>query len=695
MKLTKSLLHTTDSYIQRLSRWGIETAEDLLLFFPRDVENTADVIDAFAYVNIQEKNTIKVTLINILQERTRFQKKLTKFLIVDKHGISSECVFFHTPFFKKPIKPGDMIIVHGKPKYEYGKLSFLQPDIELFDEERNAYLPVYIEIQGINTKWFREKIPLLFPYLKNIPEVLPEEIQAVRKHRPRSENIRALHAPESLETYEQAKHELAYEELFELQYKALQRKKIIQEASIGHVKWIPLDTEFMKDAISKLPFGLTNHQKITLFEIIKDMERDICMQRLLQWDVWTGKTVVAFLSLLHWIRWTWGQVAYMAPTTILATQVAKKLAEFLEPYGITSALLLGSLGAKEKREIKSALKSGDLSVVVWTHALIQEDVHYKKLSYVIIDEQHRFGVEQRERLTEYTSHVQSAKSKVQNGGIDNNPEIDRVNDPQLLTLNFELWTDSDTVRIVPHVLMMTATPIPRTLSMAMYGHQDISIIREYPANRKPVITKIVTPAHAHEAYAWIESQLQNGHQAYWVSPLVEESDKVDSVSVHETAEKLSMIFPNHSVAIIHGRKSADEKEAIMQDFAGGHYDILSATSVVEVGVDNHNATVMCIENADTFGLSQLHQFRGRVGRGDAQSYCYLLSDNSQAQRLKALERTNDGFEISEIDMQLRGPGEVYGVRQSGIPDLKLASIMDLEKIYEIRKDIEKYLDKGL
>jgi len=205
---------------------------DLLLFFPRDIENTADVIDSLAYVNIQEKNTLKVTLINIIQERTRFQKQLTKFLITDKHGISAECVFFRTPFFKKPIKAGDTIIIHGKPKYEYGKLSFLQPDIELFDLERQAYLPIYMEIQGINTKWFREKIPLLFEYLKTIPEVLPEEIRNVRKHRARRENIRALHAPETLETYELAKHELAYEELFELQYRALQRKKIIQEASI-------------------------------------------------------------------------------------------------------------------------------------------------------------------------------------------------------------------------------------------------------------------------------------------------------------------------------------------------------------------------------------------------------------------------------------------------------------------------------
>ncbi len=669
MRLTKTILHTTESYIQRLARGGIETVQDLLLFFPRGLEDTADVLESFAYVNVQEKNTIKVTLVNIIQERTKFQKQLTKFLVSDKNNMLCECVFFHTPFFKKPIKAGDTIIIHGKPKYEYGKLSFPQPDIELYESDRLAYLPIYMELQGINTKWFREKIPLLFPFLHLLPEVLPEEIRLKKKHRPRIENIQTLHAPKTLEAYEQAKHELAYEELWELQYRALQRKKIIQEASIGHTHGVPLNVERMKEAISTLPFALTSQQKITLFEVLKDMERDICMQRLLQWDVGTGKTVVAFLSLLHWIQWGGGQVVYMAPTTILATQVARKLAQFLEPYGISSALLIWSVSAKEKKSIKAALQSGELAVVVGTQALIQEDVVYKSLSYVIIDEQHRFGVEQREKLTEYISKW---------------------------VLQAALWDTPEKLREVatfPHVLMMTATPIPRTLSMALYGNQDISIIREYPANRKKIITKIVTPAHTHEAYRWIESQIDNGYQAYWISPLVNESDKIEAVSVHETAEKLKMLFPNRNIGILHGKMKPDEKDTIMRDFIDKKYDILSSTSVVEVGVDNQNATVVCIEDAHRFWLSQLHQFRGRVGRGDAQSYCYLMSENTYSDRLKALEKTNDGFEISEIDMDLRWPGEVYGVRQSGIPDLKLASITDLAKIYEIRQDIEAYFEK--
>lgn len=328
-----------------------------------------------------------------------------------------------------------------------------------------------------------------------------------------------------------------------------------------------MDAEKIKSALEKLPFSLTGQQKITLYEILRDMERDISMQRLLQGDVGTGKTVVAFLSILHFILGGGGQVAYMAPTTILAVQIAKKLSEFLHPYGIQSALLMGSLSQKEKDSIKSGLQTGEISVVVGTHALIQDDIGFTHLGYVIIDEQHRFGVEQREKLTEYFREVEYEEASA---------------------------------RVFPHVLMMTATPIPRTLSMALYGHQDISIIREYPAERKLIQTKIVTPDRTHEVYTWIDHELDLGHQAYWVSPLVHENDKIDAVSVHETADKLLQIFPRRRIGILHGKMRPDEKDRVMQAFIAGEYDILSSTSVVEVGVDNPNATVMCIEDAHRF-----------------------------------------------------------------------------------------------
>lgn len=685
MKLTKTLLHTTDSYIQRLWRWGIETVEDLLLFFPRDIEDTWHVLDSFAYVNITEKNTLKVKLINIITEQTRTKKKLVKFLVTDSTGLSTECVFFHTPFFKKPLKAGDDIVICWKPKYEYGKLTFVQPDIELYSEDRSTLSPIYRELQAIPTRWFREKIPLLFSYLHLIPEVLPEQIKNNKWHRARIQNIRSIHAPKSMNDYSLAVHELAYEELFEIQYKALQRKKILQESSINHVKGIPIQVDFIKNVLSTLPFVLTDQQKISLFEILKDMEKDFCMQRLLQWDVGTWKTIVAFLSILHWVTWTKCQVVYLAPTTILATQVFKKLSQFLNNYNISSGLLLWSTPQKEKKDIKSKLENGQISVIVGTHSLLQEDISYHELSYVIIDEQHRFGVAQRSKLTEYTSQISSAHSDILHIWKDTLNHTNQENSDSLSPLNWKK------IHIFPHVLMMTATPIPRTLSMALYGDQDISIIREYPSNRKSIQTKIVTSSHENEVYSWIDAELDKWHQAYWISPLVEENDNIDAVSVHETARKLQMIFPKRTIWILHGKLTPLEKDTIMNDFNQGKYNILSSTSVIEVWVDNQNATVMCIENAHRFWLSQLHQFRWRVWRGDFQSYCYLLTDKTNSDRLKAIEKTQDWFELSEIDLELRWPGEVYGLRQSGVPDLKLASLVDLEKIYNIRKDIEEYL----
>jgi len=287
----------------------------------------------------------------------------------------------------------------------------------------------------------------------------------------------------------------------------------------------------------------------------------------------------------------------MAPTTLLATQIAKKLEVFLAPHNITSKLLIGSLKLKEKTTIKSQLKNGEISIIVGTHAIIQEDVEFQKLSYVVIDEQHRFGVEQREKLTEYTSDLKHNK-------IEQKPEIETGIIGPKNSVNLENIINpvnhNNNIRIMPHVLMMTATPIPRTLSMALYGNQDISIIREYPAERKKVLTKIVTENHAHEAYKWIDAQIEMGFQTYWISPLVNESEKIDAVSVHETAEKLKMVFPHRTIGILHGKMKPEEKDAIMQDFLDKKYDILSSTSVIEVGIDNPRATVVCIENAHRF-----------------------------------------------------------------------------------------------
>lgn len=327
----------------------------------------------------------------------------------------------------------------------------------------------------------------------------------------------------------------------------------------------------------------------------------------------------------------------------------------LAEFGITSDFLVGGLTPKQKTDVKFRLKNGDISVIIGTHALLEDDVHFQNLGLTIIDEQHRFGVEQRRALEQYSSH--------QTGGL-------------------------------PHVLNMTATPIPRTLSLTIYGDQDISVLSEYPVGRKSIHTKVLAEAERNEAYNFIASEVQAGRQVYWISPLVEESETLDIASAVNMQEILASVFPDFRIGLIHGKMKAKEKDAIMRDFYERKIDILSSTSVVEVGVDNPNATVICIEAAERFGLSQLHQFRGRVGRGKDQSYCYLFTTKSYTgERLKAMERTNDGFELSEIDLELRGPGEVYGVRQSGVPEFKIADIKDLELVSEIRDDIEEWMNK--
>lgn len=342
----------------------------------------------------------------------------------------------------------------------------------------------------------------------------------------------------------------------------------------------------------------------------------------------------------------------MVPTEILARQHFEGFLKRFETLGIRTDLLVGSLSKKQKEEVKARLKSGETDLVIGTHALIEEDVHYKNLAFVVIDEQHRFGVNQRKAVESYFSL---------SGGI------------------------------YPHVLHMTATPIPRTLALALYGDQDISILNEYPASRKPIHTVVVPERRREEVYRVIDSELEAGHQVYWISPLVEESETLDIANAVSTAETLGTIFLHRRVGLIHGRLSGKEKDAIMQAFYDGGIDILSSTSVVEVGVDNPNASVMCIEAAERFGLSQLHQFRGRVGRGTRESACYLFSSNDTAnERLRALEKTNDGFELAEIDLELRGPGEVYGVRQSGLPEFRIADWNDLGLMEEIREDLANY-----
>jgi ATP-dependent DNA helicase RecG len=479
---------------------------------------------------------------------------------------------------------------------------------------------------------------------------LPQEIIKSENLPGLGEAIAETHFPKSQETLKLARRRLAFDELFLIQLSTLEQKLLWQKNISVPMKF---DKQLITNYIASLPFRLTNDQRQTSWEILKNMEKEIPMNRLLEGDVGSGKTVVASIAILEAIKKNY-QVAYMAPTEILAQQHYKTISKLFKPFDIKISLLSGSIGSKEKIKIANNIKNGKINLVIGTHALIQEHIKFPHLALAIIDEQHRFGVEQR------------AKLRKQMEGV-----------------------------YYPHLLTMTATPIPRTLALALYGDLDLSIISEMPPGRQKVITKIVRQVERAKTYDFIKNEVKKNHQVFVVCPLIEESDKLGVKSTEEEYKKLSKkIFPDLKIDMIHGKMKSTAKEEIMQRFKGGKINILVSTSVIEVGIDIPSATVMMIEGAERFGLAQLHQFRGRVGRGKDQAYCFLFTEQPSGKtykRLYALVRYNDGFKLAEKDLTIRGPGEIYGFRQHGIPDLKMASLTDLGLIKEARAEAEKLL----
>lgn len=825
MQLTKAILHTTDTYINSLKKSWIETVMDMIMHTPRDYEDRTNVLDSLSLVNIKEKNTLLLTLISISSTRTANNKLLTKAIFEDKSWFLSEWVWFNRQYFANSIKvfEGKKVIVSWKVKYEYGKLVFSSPDVET-DLSKVSWeiVPIYPDANYIPWKWIESKMELLKNYFEEIQENLPLEILKKYNFLPRKEAFLKIHFPKNKLDISQAKERLAYEELYLINYKAIEKK--YQSFSLSEWKSIalPFSPDLVKNIIAKLPFSLTDQQKISLFQILKDMELSHAMRRLLEGDVGTGKTIVALISAIHAIKQSeiLGkkiQVAFMAPTEILARQHFESMGNIIFEYGISLNLLVWSTSAKQKESIKKDLKQGNLDIIVWTHAIIQEDVSFHNLWFVVIDEQHRFWVKQREVLESWIL------SFVTNGFrfIDNIEEADfdfikaniicnlySKNKHNLKKEDFSVIKDKDKIiafwrifslswdeyelanlwvdpsyrgeklgnklikflymtkinskekklfvlckedlfhyyeklwfdemdenyslqffemiknarlfneeyklmqlkefdiiekislvdtksSLIPHSLNMTATPIPRTLALTLYGDQDLSIISEYPKGRKEIFTRVAkNDEERQQIELFVRSELEKWRQVFWISPLVEESEKIDLANAIKTSESLREIFAPFSVGLLHGKMKAKEKESIMRQFQNNEIQVLSSTSVVEVWVDIPNASIMCIEWAERFGLSQLHQFRGRVGRGKHQSYCYLFPSSWQkTDRLRAMERTNNGFQLAEIDLEIRGPWEVYGVRQSGIPDLKMADLRDLELISTIREDIESLFKK--
>jgi len=479
----------------------------------------------------------------------------------------------------------------------------------------------------------------------------------------KAEAIQEIHFPSHQKKLDAARDRLGYEELFLLQLKAVKKKKAWHASrdtkSCVSTSGMPLDPEFVKQFFSTLPYTPTNAQKIAIYEILKDMEKPYPMMRLLEGDVGSGKTLVAMTSMLQAVKNGY-QAAIMAPTEVLARQHLISVTNFLTAYEkkfsnqsqINVQLLVGALKTAEKKQVINAIANGQVDIAIGTHALIQDSIQFSRLGLVVVDEQHRFGVKQREILVKQGS---------------------------------------------PHVLNMTATPIPRTLALVAYGDQDLSVINEMPPGRMPIETKVVPPEHRQSVYKFVEGKLQKGQQLYVICPLIDDSDVLEVKSVTTEFEHLQGVFPNFKVGLLHGKMKSEEKDTIMKAFKGNEIQVLVSTSVIEVGVDVPNATLMLIEGAERFGLSQLHQFRGRVGRGNVQSYCFLYTNSSSEltyTRLKAMTDHTDGFMLAEIDLKLRGPGEVYGVRQSGVPDLKVANLMNGILLDRVRKAAESVVEKS-
>ena len=639
---------------QALAAAGLKTISDALDFLPRAYDDYSTAVNI---ADLQPgKVTVKAHCESVSTRIVRRGLRITTAVLADKSG-KVKAVWFNQPYRETQLKSDAEFIFSGQFGMQYNRYQINNPSVELAKEiaktaaENNSGIqPVYKSIKNLRPKTVQDLMKNIRPIMDFLPETLPENIIRRQKLVSRSEAVKFLHAPKTHEEISRGRERLAFEELFEM-ILAAQFNKQEQTRLTG---WkIPFNKSVVKNFVDQLPFPLTNAQRRAAWQILQDLESDHPMNRLLQGDVGSGKTVVAGLVAAE-VAKAGFQTAIMAPTEILAQQHAKTLDELLSPFGVSVALLTGHVKGAARSQLLDNLASGSIDVVVGTHALIQEKVAYHKLGFAVIDEQHRFGVKQRQALLEKSDFM-------------------------------------------PHLLSMTATPIPRSLALTLYGELDISILDELPSGRQPIQTKIWSPASAPKLYESIENELAKGRQAYVICPLIDDNPDNDKKSVEAEYNKLSKtIFSHRRVGLLHGKLPAEEKAEVMQKFADGELDMLVSTTVVEVGVNVPNATVMLIENADNFGLSQLHQLRGRVGRGKHQSFCHLMMSghDKPSQRLREIEKSQDGFYLAEVDLKLRGPGEIYGKMQHGDLNLKIASLADTALIARAQTEAERFVKEG-
>jgi ATP-dependent DNA helicase RecG len=671
MKLTTPLsavIRSTPDHFTALGEMGLKTVGDLVLYLPRAHEDLSQML-TLADAPQGEKVSVRGTVDQLKLTRIRGGRIIVGTRFTDTEGNTADVSWFNQPHIKRMLPDGSDIVLTGKIVEKGYKLVFQSPQFEIAGSRpllhAGRLVPIYPQHDVISTKWLREKMHLVRDAIKLLPETLPEDVIQEEQLMSRPEAIRALHFPEKPDDVEKAQARMAFEHMYLIQREALNRKREWQEVSQARLK-IPMDVDLIKAFFASLHFTPTNSQKIAIYEILKDMEKDVPMSRLLEGDVGSGKTLVATAVIATVIR-AHGQAALMVPTEVLAKQHAQSVTRMLlnlhsfvqKEYPDllfklpNVALLTGSTPASEAQEIKYKLSSGLIDLVIGTHALIEDSVQFKDLKLVIVDEQHRFGVAQRARLKDKGS---------------------------------------------PHFLSMTATPIPRTLALTAYGDHDLSVLLEKPGNRKRIQTKVVDPKDRKTVELFIDQQIGEGRQVFVICPLItgSEAEEIKDVkSVEAEAQRLREGFPHRRIAVLHGKMVSKEKEDIMTSFKARGSDILVSTSVIEVGIDVPNSTIIIIEGSERFGLAQLHQFRGRVGRGEYQSYCFLFttnSDQAKSPRLKAMEEFDSGFHLAEIDLKLRGPGEIYGLRQSGLPDFPFpTSLFQPELVVRARRAAEKML----
>jgi ATP-dependent DNA helicase RecG len=625
-----------------LQALGISAVAELLNYFPFRYEDYR--LRDLSQVKDGERITVQGQIYGepIVQMFGRNKSRLACKVMVDRFFVTA--VWFNRHFIKSQIVTGREIVISGKWEQKRKQITVTESEFPgAGGPQTGALQPVYSVSGAITQKWMRKAVKqALTQYGQLVAEILPEHLLAKHKLLPRKQSIHTIHFPEGHEEGQLARKRMVYEELFLFQLKLQAFRALTRSKSDGVAH--QFESEQLRAFVRALPFQLTDSQKTVVAEIVHDMRQPHSMNRLLQGDVGAGKTIVAAAALFACVKAGY-QSALMVPTEILAEQHMRSLGRLFSPYGIQVGLLIGSLTERQRKDTLASLQMGLIDVVVGTHALIQEGVYFRKLGLVVTDEQHRFGVNQR--------------SVLRRKGMN------------------------------PDVLTMTATPIPRTLAITAFGDMDVSTLRELPQGRKPIKTYWVKHEMLDRVIGFIKKELAEGRQTYVICPLIEESDKLDVQNALDVHAQLQTVLSGHRVGLLHGRMAAQEKEQVMREFSDNEVHVLVSTTVIEVGVDVPNATIMVVYDADRFGLSQLHQLRGRVGRGEHQSYCILIADPKSEvaqERMQVMTESNDGFEIARKDLELRGPGDVFGTKQSGLPEFHLADMAADFQVLEAARD---------